>query len=185
MATVLPCLLGVICVVLAASRVYPADPMRAISGAVRASGVVLWPCVMFSMIPEVERSCNACLPPLVWVALAHAVDMLLLHHGKTNDGSHGSLRIDPNCIAGITFGVCGLLGQKNDSRYTHIFLYAIVICLTSVLPSHNLKRDCMEAHIFESVQKVLVTWCIGLMVTGVSLCQPPLRSMSPMERVQS
>ena len=81
-----------------------------------------------------------------------------------------SLRVEPQSITGITFGLCSLVGQaKSEGDYTHLFLYAVVGCIVLGFPSHNLPEGCTEAQLFDSVQKAAVLWCIGLLIAGVAL----------------
>lgn len=142
---------------------------RAVASTIRTAGCLLWPHVLFSVLPPADRVHPAIVIPLLWNPFVWALDSYLLHHAtsKENETRPASLRFDASNIAGLSFGLSGLLGAKPDGRYVHLFLYAIVSCLILALPSHNLEEDTLEEQIFESVQKAAVVWCMGLLIAGV------------------
>ena len=150
--------------------VHPEDEdaeRRARASAVRTLFAVLWPAVLFASVPEEDRTRVSLALPLAWNAAVWALDAHFLHHAPSKDTAPASLRLDPTSIAGLSFGLCGLV--KPDSKHTRLFLAAVVGCLALVLPSHNLEPGCVEEQWFESVQKALLMWCIGLLITGVVL----------------
>lgn len=142
---------------------------RARASAVRTVGAALWPAVLFALVPPADRSSPALALPLLWNAAMWALDAHLLHHAPSKDERPASLRLDSGSLAGLSFGLCGLLGAKPDSRHTNLFLAAIVGCVVLVLPSHNLEPGCVEEQLFESVQKAALMWCVGLLIAGVVL----------------
>ena len=108
----------------------------------------------------------------MWNTLVWAMDSYLIHYAQSSDLDHAkfaSIRLDHTSFAGFTFGLCSLVGSRPDSKYTHIFMYAILGCLVLVLPSHNLKPGCFEDQLFENVQKTALMWCIGLIIAAVLL----------------
>tara|TARA_B110000046_G_scaffold15883_1_gene15247 strand:+ start:2679 stop:3242 length:564 start_codon:yes stop_codon:yes gene_type:complete len=161
------------CVVLHAyAQTSPVDEeaeRRARASAVRTVGAALWPAVLFSLVPAADCSNPALALPLLWNAAMWALDAHFLHHAPSKDDRPASLRLDSGSLAGLSFGLCGLLGAKPDSRHTHLFLAAIVGCVVLVLPSHNLEAGCLEEQLFESVQKAALMWCVGLLIAGVVL----------------
>lgn len=165
---------GVLCILVATTNTYPKvqDPskrQRILAGCIRSSMASMFPLFLFSLIPKDDHSCRACIVPIAWVCLANVADSYLMFQAQTKDSRPASVRMDPQCITGLTFGLCAYLGTKSDDRYGHLFLYAILGCLTCVLPSHNLPAESVEAQIIESVQKSLMFGCIGLLVAGVTL----------------
>ena len=146
---------------------------RARAAAIRTAGAALWPAVLFALVPREDRARPALLAPLAWAAAAWALDAHLLHPAPSaQPDKPASLRLEPASLGSLTFGLCGLLGAKPDSRHTHLFIYAIVGSILLVLPSHNLAPGCVEEQWFESVQKAALIWCIGLLVAGVALARP-------------
>lgn len=144
---------------------------RARASVIRTIGALLWPSVLLYMVPPEDHHRLALLLPLAWNAGMWSLDAFLLHHAPSDDPTQrpASLRLDPTSLTGMSFGLCSLLGARPDSRYTHLFLYAVVGCLVLVLPSHNLAPNSAEEQIFESVQKAALFWCIGLLIAGVAL----------------
>ena len=148
------------------------DTKRYRAGCIRACGALWWPAVLAAIVPHDDRGCRACLLPLGWMLVVHVLDMYLLFHAPSADTTGekpASLRLDPMCLSGVAFGLCGVLGASADGRYRHLFLYAVVAFVATVLPTHNLQPGCVEEQIFESVQKTLVLYCIGLLLAGVAL----------------
>lgn len=129
----------------------------------------MFPLLLFSLIPKDDHSCQACIAPIAWVCLVGAADSYLMFRAQTNDNHPASIRMDPQCITGLTFGLCAYLGTRSNDRYGHLFLYAILGCLTCVLPSHNLPAETVEAQVIGSVQKSIMFGCIGLLIAGVTL----------------
>jgi uncharacterized membrane protein len=96
------------------------------------------------------------------------LDISLMHYAEAEDPKqHAMLRIDASALTGISLAVRGLLGTQRD--YSHLFLMSIMTCFLVVLPTHNLAENCFEAQIFESVQKSVLLWCVGGILTAVVL----------------
>jgi hypothetical protein len=112
-------------------------------------------------------------PALLWSAGITLLDGHLLFRGTPGDESArlASVRMDPSCVTGLTFGLCGFLGARADHKYGHVFLYAVVGCLACVLPSHNLEKGSIEEQLIESVQKTVLVGCISLVIAGVGLAR--------------
>jgi hypothetical protein len=150
-----------------------ADPRVARADAIRTAGAVLWPAALFALIDAHDRACPAMAAPLLWPLAVWAVDRHLLHHGTAAAPAGApagaplpTLRLEPASVTALAFGVSGLAGARADSRYAHLFLLAVLGCVTVVLPSHNLAPDSPEAVVIDSVQRVALTWCVGLMLAG-------------------
>ena len=149
---------------------------RALAGAIRTAGAMLWPAVLLGLVPKCDRGRVILALPLAWVTGAWLLDAHLTHRCKPRktpgtSAAPASLRLEPTSITALTFGLCSLVGARPESRHTHLFLYAIVGCIAIVLPSHTMDDECLEAQVFESVQKVAMQWCVGLVVAGVGLAR--------------
>lgn len=149
------------------------EKRRILSGGIRSLGGVSFPLLLFHLLPVEKRGCEAAIPPLAWMMVATLVDEYFLFHAESSEGSSrpASLRLDPSCIAGLTFGICGFLGMRSDNRYSPLFLTAVVTCLSVVLPSHNLKQGSIEEQVLESIQKTVLFSCISLVIAGVSFAK--------------
>jgi hypothetical protein len=167
-------IVGIVCIIVASTIAYQnvQDPLKRkkiIAGCIRSSMTNMFPLFLFTLLPNNDRMCEACIAPIVWVCLANVADSYLMFCAQSNDRRPASVRMDPQCITGLTFGLCAYLGTKSNDKYGHLFLYAILGCLTCVLPSHNLPMETVEAQIIESVQKSFMFGCIGLLIAGVTL----------------
>ena len=174
---------GALCVWEVYRSLPPMDALsrrRALASTIRTMGTILWPVVLLSAVPREDHGHPALALPLMWNVLAWVLDAHLLHHAPSHSESvPASLRLEPQSITALTFGLCGLLGARPEGRHTHLFLFAVVGCIVLVLPSHNLKPGCLEEQVFESVQKAAIMWCIGLLIAGVVLTRTCQKSCSP------
>lgn len=142
---------------------------RVIASSIRTAGCLIWPHLLLTLVPPKDRTRAAMVIPLLWNPFVWMIDSYMLYHTSSNNSEFrpASLKFDAGNIAGLSFGLSGLLGSKPDGRYIHLFLYAIVSCLILALPSHNLEEDTLEEQVFESVQKAAIVWCVGLLIAGV------------------
>ena len=148
----------------------PIEEKRARAMAIRTGGAVLWPAVLLAMIPREDRGCPALAVPVVFALLVWMLDSFLIACAPSHTAdTPASLRFEAAGLAGLSFGLCSLLGNKPESRHTPLFLYAILGCLVLVLPSHNLAPGCVHEQVFDSVQKAALMWCLGLLIAAVAL----------------
>lgn len=166
--------LGTLVVLDVYRRAQPSDELsrkKLLASTIRTVGAILWPVVLLTAVPRADHVHIAQLAlPLLWGFFAWWLDSLLLHHSNASDPTRpAGLRIDPNSLTALAFGMSGLIGARADNRYTHLFVYAILGCIVLVLPAHNLQPGCVEEQIFESVQKACLVWCLGLLIAGVTL----------------
>lgn len=146
---------------------------RVLAASMRTCGALAFPPLLFSLLRSEDAGCSACILPLLWHAAITLIDQHLLFRAPSNDleskGAPASVRMDPNCVAGLAFGLCGYLNARNDHPYGHVFLYAIVGSVACVLPTHNLAPGCIEHQVIESFQKSALFACISLVIAGVCL----------------
>jgi len=136
---------------------------------IRSCSAVLWPCMLLSLVPE--RDNLTLLIPVVWMLFAWEVDALLMQtQSSPNPRTVPSgIRFETSTVTAMSFGLCGLVGARSDSKYTNLVLYAVMGCVLGVFPSHNVNPDSDVAYVFDEVQKTTLLWCIGLMITGIVL----------------
>ena len=148
----------------------PLERKRLLAMTIRTCGAVLWPAVLLAMVPRADRNHPALAIPLLFQGGVWALDGFFITSAPCkHSDTPASLRFEAAGLAGLSFGLCSLLGNKPDSTYTPLFLYAILGCLIVVLPSHNLAAGCVHEQVFESVQKTALTWCLGLLIAAVAL----------------
>ena len=146
------------------------EKRKLLAVAIRTTASALWPVVLMSFIQPCDRSNRLLWVPILWNALLHAVDVMMMYTCDSADGkSLPSLKLDMASLTGLGFGLCSLLGSRPDSKYAHLFLYAIFGCFLLVFPSHNLSHDCVVAQVFDSVQRSALLYCTGILVAAVVL----------------
>lgn len=137
---------------------------------IRSIMALCWPVILLHVVPHDDTQRSILLVPLLWNLSLWLLDMYLLHYTSATDHTiPASIKLDPSNVTALGFALSGLVGNRPDSRYSYIFLCAIVCCMIVVLPSHNMHRDAIASQVFESVQKGTLMWCIGLIITGVLL----------------
>ena len=143
---------------------------RHVTSAIRTTGALVWPVLLLSLIHPTDRGCGYLAVPLLWMEVMWAIDLYALYYCKSDkDGRPASLRLSAGSVTAFAFGLSGLIGASSDSRYVHFFLLSIMGCVMTVLPDHNFEEASLEATVMENVQRTILMWCIGLMVSGVVL----------------
>ena len=137
---------------------------------IRSIMALCWPVILLNTVPQDDITNPLLLVPLCWNVCLWAIDMYLMHFTSSKDGGNpSSIRLDPTNVTALGFALSGLVGNRPNTRYSYIFVCAIVCCMVVVLPSHNMNPTTTEAQLFESIQKGTLMWCIGLVITGVVL----------------
>lgn len=170
---------GLLCLVFTFRRVWrDLDDMRdadsarrvVVASFVRTVAAVVWPLLLLSAVCSTDKGNRVLLLPLLVNTTFWLLDVCFMYHAPSNQTDRpASLRLEPSSLTGLTFGLCGLAGARPDSKYSYLFLYAIVGCLVVVMPSHNLRPGCLSEQLFESVQKAVLMWCIGFLIAAVAL----------------
>ena len=176
-------IVGLACVMLACHRKYSEEKdefkkRKIFCGCLRTCGNMCVPVMLMASIPKEDKKCKAMLPAILWIAGISLVDNHLLFNVESFGDLPASVRMEPSCITGLTFALCGYIGARSDHKYGNLFLYAVVACLACVLPSHNMKTGSVEEQIFESFQKSVLFACISFLITGVCLVQSNKYSVS-------
>ena len=122
-------------------------------------GTLLWPAVLLSVVPARDHDQRA-LRRFLGVGRGRVVRRRVLYAPRSRERGRSprDLAFRSHELAPLSFGLCGLL--KPDGQYTHLFLRQWSASPVVVLPSHNLRHNCIEEQVFESVQKAALIWCI-------------------------
>lgn len=169
------CVSGGLCVLLVFHRIWGSldnalSKKKAIASLVRTGMALVWPVLLLSFVCPDDKSNSVLLLPLLCSTGFWFIDAQLMHHSPSGQSEKpASLRLEPSSLTGLAFGLCGIVGSRPESKYSYLFLYAIVGCLVLVLPSHNLEPGCLAEQLFESIQKGALMWCIGLLLAAVIL----------------
>lgn len=174
--TALATAVGVSCIVTAAVASHRratglVERDKILSGSIQTCSNMCLPLLILSTIPARDTECVAVVFPLMWIAGMTLLDNALTFCGTPMDGrsSIAALRFEPGSVTGITFALCAYMGVRGDHAYGHIFLLAIMGCLTVVTPSQNLKPGCLADRIISGIQKSVLMGCISLIIAGSGL----------------
>ena len=160
----------VVVVVDSTERAMSLHAHRSVAALIRTIGVIAWPFVMLCTLDTEDARRQVVLVPLLWNLCMWLVDIHILHHSTpVKDAALASVRLDPAMFCSLTFGLCGLVGARTDSRYSYLFMYAVLGCIMFILPQTTLARECVEHVVIENVQRVLLYYCTGLILAGVTL----------------
>ena len=168
--------LGLMCVVAAFRTAWKDSDdslakSRALAGGIRSTFAVLWPAVLLRVVCSDDRTNDLWVPILCTWGL-WLLDALLLFCGPPAvENTPASLRLEPSYVTGMAFGLCSIVGSRPDGKHSHLFVLAVIGCLVFVLPNHTMASDSVAAHVFESVQKGALWWCVGFLITGVVLAR--------------
>lgn len=140
---------------------------KTVAFTVRCVGVVLWPLVIRWVCPE----CDETLPGVVWLFLYALLDGCVL----LDDSSKEGLKLEKSSVLGILFGLASMAGNRPDAEHSHLFVYCVLGLFLAVFPSHDLDPSRTSAMIIDSVQRVLLNYCIALFVTAIALTRSKTR----------
>lgn len=159
----------------------PLQRRRMLACSIRTISAMCWPSVLFACVSSEHRSPALLWLPLLWSYAVWNLDTFLLFHGKSTDPDEtpATLRMDPTPLCGLAFGLCTLLGARDQTKHANLFLYAILGCFVFVLPSHNLHPGSNAAQAFESVQKSLLIYCVGGVIAGVVVSRLSTEKVPP------
>lgn len=130
----------------------------------RAVMVALWPAILLSLLDPEDHGDLAIIPSLLWMLVVWAVDSYSLLTGTSR-----GVRIEPSTITALSFGLCGLVGARADSKYVHLVVYGLLLCVMFVLPTHNVPKDDPLCDVLDELQRGILVWAIALVITGISL----------------
>ena len=86
---------------------------RLLAVTIRTCGAVLWPAVLLAMVPLADRSHPALAIPLLFQWGVWALDGFFIASAPCKDSdTPASLRFEAAGLAGLSFGLCSLLGNS-------------------------------------------------------------------------
>ena len=136
----------------------------------RALLTLLWPVVILSMLEPADRTNGGILVPTLWMGLVWWIDSYSLIHDVSSSASvGGGMRFDSHTVTAMSFGLCGLVGARYDTKYTHFILYALMTCVMFVLPVHNLPDADPVTDTVNEIQRMCLVYSIALVITGIVL----------------
>ena len=152
-------------------RVRESKPRRIlVANTIRTLGAMLWPVVLLSSVDAECKDSRLLMFPLAWNLGAWALDSYIMNYApSSNPERPATLRLEPQSITALTFGLCGLVEGQGPTVGTHLFSQVHPGMHHLSTPHAHHHPNTMEEQVFESVQKAALIWCIGLLIAGVSL----------------
>ena len=141
---------------------------------IRGILTLLWPIVILSMLEPSDRTNVALVLPTLWMGLMWWVDSYAIIHTtqSTEVDSHKApmgMRFDSHTVTAMSFGLCGLVGARYDTKYTYFILYALMTCIMFVLPVHNLPESDPLTDTVNEIQRMCLVYSIAFVITGIVL----------------
>lgn len=159
-----------------ASKTSIAHRRLADTSAVYAIGALLWP-LIWSLVcgSAFEKMKRVALVGLIWPPLLLLIDTVFVHHQVSADPRRtaGSIQFDGNALSGMALAIGGLLARYVSGGYaaaaSPMFMATILLIFMVVLPTPAFSPESTEAGIVQSVQKVALQYCLGFILTAVSV----------------
>jgi hypothetical protein len=131
-----------------------------------------WPLVMSSFAQGANVACVW--PSVVWMLVVWWLDVRRLTHPDTSTTESSNMlrrgvRMEPTMVTALTFGLCGLVGARSDTRYTKYIVYALVACILVVLPHVEMSVEDPMSPLISEVQRAVLIHGIATVVTCVCL----------------
>ena len=135
-----------------------------------------WPLVLSSFAAGADVSCVW--PSIVWMFLVWWLDVRGLDTQTTTAETTATeisnmlrrgVRMEPTMLTALTFGLCGLVGARSDTRYTQYIVYALVACILIVLPNVEMSPEDPMSPLISEVQRAVLIHGIATVVTCVCL----------------
>ena len=168
--------IGCVVCILSLSNIYQRKTTPRIRSRVSAVtvwflGMAAWP-LIWSYFLKSRRKDIKTLPGLLWPLVILMIDIRAMNHTtyESNTQSKRSIMtMDANAMCSLTFALSGILGAQNDNCCRDIFMYAIIGCIAFVLPAPHTSNSSTETVMIESVQKTMLAYATGLLLTGIML----------------
>ena len=146
----------------------------------RAVTALAWPLVVVHLLPAEDREHPGLVPSLAWMGLVWLYDSYSLTRPRAQPPDRRpGLKVEPHTITALSFGLCGLVGARSDTKYVHLILYAILGCIMFVLPSHDLPADDPLTPTLDELQRSALAYSVALLLTGVALTRCAVTCLSP------
>ena len=133
--------------------------------------LLLWPIIWYGIVGEKSDEIVSKVG-LLWPIFIIVLDMIALNRNTYESAiqtKRSILSMDASTICSLTFAISSILGSKNNVCCSRIFMAAIVFCIAFVLPAPNIQYNAVETIIVESIQKAILAYAIGFIVTGILL----------------
>ena len=134
--------------------------------------IVLWPLVWRSVVQREDVRSAFPLIGLLWPIVILIGDLVAMRQ-HTYDTALQSKRqfmtMDANAICSLTFAISAYIGAQNHKCCNRIFLWAILGCVAFIMPSPHTHVNALESIAYEAMQKGVLAYATGFLITGVLL----------------
>lgn len=133
--------------------------------------IAIWP-FLYRFIVQEERHRLAALPGLLWPMLILVFDIMAMrqHTYEAHVQSKRSLlSMDANAICSLTFAIASIIGAQKHKCCNRVFLFAVIGCIAFVMPSPHTSINAVDTMTVEAVQKAILAYATGLLLTGIVL----------------
>lgn len=162
------CALGVLTVFIIRDSFHLDDETTMIL-TIRAVMNLLWPLIVTALLNREDRMNGAIVPSVLWMLMVWWVDSYSLMRSDPNNHLDMGIRLEPQTITAVSFGLCSLVGARYDTKYIHFVLYAILLCVMFALPNHNVSDTDPMHVVVDEFQRMCIKYSIALLVTGIVL----------------
>ena len=133
--------------------------------------IALWPLVWRNVVGNSSKH------PCVIIGLAWPICILLFDvlatrkHAYENNlqSKRQFMTMDASTICSLTFAISAYIGAQSHKCCNKIFLWAILGCVAFIMPSPHTHTNTMETIAFEAIQKAVLAYATGMLLTGVML----------------
>ena len=144
---------------------------------VQAVGMVLWPLTWGALIgTDTLSTMPVAAIGLCWPLVLMTLDLLwIAHQTASHEGVNKKtvFHFDSGAVQGLAFGIGGLLVSNLGARFAKsvspVFSVCILVCIAVLLPSPGVQASTLNSITIGAIQKVALTYCIGLLISTLSM----------------
>lgn len=154
------------------------EQTRYIFSGVLCAGIALWPvvwdaCIGLNVVLHQPKLLLGFLFPMVMGAVELFVIMQRSARESKSQSlfAHHEMNADAGAIISAAFAMGSLFLRSSTQNYaaTHILMYGLLLVIAFVVPTISVDPNSRTAILVRSVQKVLLSYALGFVVTGISM----------------
>lgn len=139
-------------------------------------GSLLWP-FLWALVCgcAVESLPTVAYIGLIWPPILLLIDTAFVTHtlSAPTDRARVNIQNDANAISAMALTIGGLFMRHVSDGFARaaspMFLAAILLILLVVVPSPSFHTDSSHANISNAIQKVVLQYCLGLVITSLGI----------------
>ena len=134
--------------------------------------ITAWPAVWRLIVDAESTVTPYALVGIVWPILILSFDLFAMRQHTYDDQLQSKrqyMTMDANAICSLTFAISAFIGAQRHSCCNRIFLWAILGCVAFIMPAPHVNVNAMETIAFEAVQKAVLAYATGLLLSGVMI----------------